>query len=528
MRDITPEQALKAFEAMTPEQQERLFRETDALAGKMPWVPNAGPQTQAYYSKADLLLYGGQAGGGKSELLLGLAMTAHRTSLLMRREYVALGGLLDRTQALLGKAHVRVAPPPRAETEDGRVLLFGAVQQPGDEQNFQGRARDFLGLDEATQFLETQVRFLMGWVRTADETQRARTVLATNPPVDAAGDWIIGMFRPWLDLTYPPEKKAESGELRWFITDPDGADVEVDGPAPIERDGQTYLPKSRTFISATLADNPYLVKTGYQSTLDALPEPLRSAVRDGNFMAARQDAEFQVIPSEWVRDAQQRWTPTPPEGAFMNAMGVDVAQGGADETVISRRRGFWFEPLVVVPGKQTPEGSDVAALVTKYRYHNATVAIDMGGGYGAAPREHLEANGVPVKKYNGANASGRKAKGTELKFSNKRAESWWRLREALDPNQDGGSQIALPDDPALAADLTAPTFKVTAQGLRVEAKDDIRKRLGRSTDRGDAVVMAWAVGDKPLTPSEQFRNFAEPKTRPKVVLGRAAQKRERK
>src|SRR3546814_3250182 len=58
------------------------------------------------------------------------------------------------------------------------------------------------------------------------------------------------------------------------------------------------------------------------------------------------------------------------------------------------------------------------------------------------------------------------------------------------------SPIALPPDPMLVADLTAPTFTVPPRGIKVESKEDVCKRLGRSTDRGDAVVMAWSAGLK--------------------------------
>jgi hypothetical protein len=55
----------------------------------------------------------------------------------------------------------------------------------------------------------------------------------------------------------------------------------------------------------------------------------------------------------------------------------------------------------------------------------------------------------------------------------------------------------LPDDPELLADLTAPTFEVrTTGGILIESKDDIRKRLGRSTNKGDACVMAHQPGNQ--------------------------------
>ena len=70
-----------------------------------------------------------------------------------------------------------------------------------------------------------------------------------------------------------------------------------------------------------------------------------------------------------------------------------------------------------------------------------------------------------------------------------------RMRELLDPSQPGGSKIMLPDSETLLADLTAPHWKVLSGGsIQLESKDDIRKRLGRSTDEGDAVVMSFWQG----------------------------------
>ncbi|NJN87932.1 MAG: hypothetical protein HC881_18595 [Leptolyngbyaceae cyanobacterium SL_7_1] len=80
----------------------------------------------------------------------------------------------------------------------------------------------------------------------------------------------------------------------------------------------------------------------------------------------------------------------------------------------------------------------------------------------------------------------------QLGFANKRAESYWRLRELLDPAY--GATLALPPDPKVLADLTAPRWKLTLQGILLESKDDIRGRLGRSPDLGDAIVMACNLG----------------------------------
>jgi hypothetical protein len=327
------------------------------------------------------------------------------------------------------------------------------------------------------------------------------------------------MFRPWLDPAH--HNPARPGELRWYITDAAGNDKEVDGPGKYEiGEGSEGVPdmveaQSRTFIPASLDDNPHLKDTNYRAQLDALPPVLRAAMRDGSFTAGRVDDLQQVIPTQWVIDAQNRWTEKPPMTAPMSAIGVDVARGGSDQTVLSPRYDYWFDHLTVIDGVETPYGTDVAAAVIKVRRNDATIVIDLGGGYGGAPLEHLKQNleGSPdgpdkvVFGYNGAGASTTRTRDRMFGFVNKRAESWWAFREALDPDQQGGSPIALPPDHKLVADLVSPRFKITPRGVQIEAKDEIFKRLGRSTDRGDAVVMAWSRGPTHLTHGKLWRSF---------------------
>jgi hypothetical protein len=460
------------------------------------WIPNQGPQTDAYFSPADVLLYGGQGGGGKSDLGIGLAFTAHRRSLILRRKYANLGSLTERAIEINGSRDgYNGSPPPLLRTADGRYIQFAGNQHLGDEQDWQGQPFDFKMFDEAVQFLELQVRFHLGWLRSTTEGQRTRALLATNPPIDSDGDWIIGMFRPWLDITHP--NPAKHGELRWFVTAPDGSDLEVDGPQPIKLPGADSVahPMSRSFIAAALKDNPYLIDTGYQKQLDGLPEPLRSAVRDGNFMASRQDADFQVIPTDWIVQAQARWTADGGKDTIMTAMGFDPAGGGSDAAELAYRHGGWYGPIVTAKGEETADGSASAATIVKHRRGNAPVIIDCGGGYGGAVTLRLKDNDIPHVRFVGAEASTKHTKDGSLKFANKRAEAMWKFREELDPDQEGGSVIALPPDPELRADLAAPTYTVGARGILIESKDELRKRLGRSTGKGDAVIMALSTGE---------------------------------
>ncbi len=86
---------------------------------------------------------------------------------------------------------------------------------------------------------------------------------------------------------------------------------------------------------------------------------------------------------------------------------------------------------------------------------------------------------------------GRQAGGGGMGFSNKRAESYWRLREALDPA--GSPTLMIPDDKELTAELTSLRWEPQGNNIKAEPKDDQIERLGRSPDKADAVVMAfWA------------------------------------
>jgi hypothetical protein len=137
----------------------------------------------------------------------------------------------------------------------------------------------------------------------------------------------------------------------------------------------------------------------------------------------------------------------------------------------------------------------MAAQVLAQRRANAALVVDMGGGYGTDVSSRLKENNIPFEPFNGANKSSGASMGG-LKLYNARAEAWWRFREELNPDREGGAEIALPDDPELLADLTAPTFEVRTTGILIEAKDEIRKRLGRSTNKGDAVVICLAPGNR--------------------------------
>jgi hypothetical protein len=175
----------------------------------------------------------------------------------------------------------------------------------------------------------------------------------------------------------------------------------------------------------------------------------------------------------------------------MDALGVDVARGGQDRTVLTARHGAWFGAQHVFPGSATPDGPTAAALAIKYRIGNAAVNVDVIG-VGTSVVDSLKATiGERAVPINGSAGSEARDHSGQLGFLNLRAEIWWKLREALDPQS--GQDLAIPNDPELRADLCAPKWKLSARGVQVEGKEDLIKRLGRSPDKGESLLYASAL-----------------------------------
>lgn len=466
---------------MLPYLSEADKKEIDSLISDDVWLPLPGPQTTAYESQADVIGYGGAAGGGKTDLAIGLALTKHRRVAIFRREGPQLIGIIDRMEEMIGNKDGYNGKDKIWRLKK-LVVEFCSAPHPGDEKKYQGRPKDLLIIDEAANFIESQIRFIMGWVRTTIKGQKCTTLMTFNPPTDDDGEWVIPFFAPWLDKKHP--NPAEPGELRWFAT-LDGKDIELENGDTFDHNGERVIPQSRTFIPSKVTDNPFLVDTGYIAQLQSLPEPLRSQMLHGDFLAGRQDNPWQVIPTAWVEQAQARWTE---EGRAkpLDSMGVDVARGGDDETVIARRHGAWYDRNDSHPGKATPDGQAVAGLVFAKRKDNAPVHIDVIG-VGASAYDQLK-GAVHTIAINSSEKSEKTDKSKSLQFRNKRAELWWLMREALDP--ESGDNLSLPPDDKLKSDLCAPRWKITAGGILVESKEDIYKRIQRSTNDGDAVVYA--------------------------------------
>lgn len=215
------------------------------------------------------------------------------------------------------------------------------------------------------------------------------------------------------------------------------------------------------------------------------------------------DAEYALVPRKWLEAAVARWQERPAlDPTQPTVVGLDIARLGGDSCALAVRQGEALHELVTWRGTTTTEtvvrvGAELERLglgpsardrlPARFASRVATVTIVVDEiGVGAGVLDVLSAEGRDVV---GFNAGRRPSSAGEGRFVNARAEAAWTLRSLLEQGT-----IALPPDLLLADELTGLRYKTEAVSgrLSLEPKGDLAVRLGRSPDRADAAVMAFA------------------------------------
>lgn len=282
----------------------------------MPQIsPQPGPQTEFLSTIADIALYGGAAGSGKSFALL-LEPLRHwgnakfgtvifrRTNVQVRNE----GGLWDESFQLfmpLG-AHPREAFL-EWEFPSGARLKFAHLEHEKTVYDWQGAQIALIGFDELTHFTAKQFWYMLSRNRSASGVP-GYIRATTNPDADS---WVRELIDWWIDKDGYPIKER-SGVVRWFIRINDSLVWSDSAKELVAIYGKEVMPKSFTFISASLEDNKILMEKdpSYKANLLALSRVERMRLLGGNWNVRPTAGMFfrrewfpviEAIPGGWQR-----------------------------------------------------------------------------------------------------------------------------------------------------------------------------------------------------------------------------------
>lgn len=297
------------------------------MKSKVELRPQKGPQEMFLSTSADICIYGGAAGGGKTYGLL-LDPLRHKntkkyTAVFFRKNSIQIhaeGGLLDESKSMYASikgATLKTSPRPRWNFKNGGSISFAHIERDDDLPKWQGSQITAIMFDELTHFSERQFFYMLS---------RNRTVCGVKPYVRAtcnpdADSWVAKFIEWWIDQDtgYPiPER---SGKLRWMLRRQDAiywADTreELWERFDLKTDEERAEPKTVTFIASTIYDNKILLDRNpqYLANLKAMATVERERLLNGNwkikpaaglfFKRTQLGSILQTVPADverWVR-----------------------------------------------------------------------------------------------------------------------------------------------------------------------------------------------------------------------------------
>lgn len=266
---------------------------------KIIFAPQKGPQEKFMATPADICIYGGAAGGGKTYALLLEALrhmnNPNFNAVIFRKEYTQItapGGLWDTSRLIYsyikGSCSLKT-PKLHWRFKSGATVNFAHIGCDDDCEGWQGSQIALIGFDELTHFSEYSFFYMMS---------RNRTTCGIKPYIRAtcnpdADSWVAEFIKWWIDQEtgYPiPER---SGKVRWmmrlnevifwFDTKQEAVDAAIENGVDYEK--AVIMAKSVTFIASTLQDNKILMKNdpGYMANLLALALVERERLLKGNW-----------------------------------------------------------------------------------------------------------------------------------------------------------------------------------------------------------------------------------------------------
>jgi len=492
------------------------------------------PQNDAYNCKAELIGYGGAAGGGKSVYGLMTALYKSHYAVIIRRTLKMHVGLQNFTNGKFPRRLVGNPPEFKPGEEDRRrgvkvkQLRFAYLDHESDLSSEQGNPKDKIIIDEAVHLPWEWVNRLMAHNRPTDADELAKdgfvcqTILTFNPPLNATGLWIIDLFAPWVDPMHPmyPRQHGEIlyytywGNSFYFYDSPEPLQVSpVDGSAlttPIQL-------KSITFFRADYRDNEvFRNNTSYLATLQGMREVERRAFLDGEMTASLVDEAGQIIRRRPWENAVKRWNATPPPTTPPLVVSIDIASGGDDHFVcMPFWKGGYAGMPVGIEGKNVPTVQAQVLHVEQYMFDvlrtspdQTAIIYDASGGWGSGfaeiwrqkyptatlvPFEGGKAAGIN-QVFNGigkdaeiGEISGMPLASGPIGFDHRIGAAWYRAGEMLEHEL---FSLAVPPHNRLAREAQSRLVEErNGARISIESKEKLNKKLGHSPDYADAWVM---------------------------------------
>lgn len=272
----------------------------EAEAEQIEIRPQPGPQTTFLSTTADIAIYGGAAGGGKSYALLVEPLRHvgkdNFGGVIFRREREQItneGGLWDEARNIYPLFGAKSNESDLFyQFPSGSTIGFAGLQQEKDVLKWQGSQIAFLGFDELTHFSEYQFFYMLSRNRSASAV-RSYVRATCNPDAES---WVADFISWWIDPNTGLPIPERGGALRWLVRnnnrnfwfdtarEAQAFATEI-FPEMVQKFGPEMFAKSVTFIPADLFDNPALLKNdpGYLANLLALPLIERERLLRGNW-----------------------------------------------------------------------------------------------------------------------------------------------------------------------------------------------------------------------------------------------------
>lgn len=239
-------------------------------------------------------LYGGAAGGGKTDYLITEALrqvdVPHYRAIIFRKTYPELEDVISRSHELYGSAF------PKARYNEskhawkfpsGAMIYFGSMQHTRDKLRYQGRHFDFIGFDELTHFKQEEYEYLFSRCRSSGPGLR-NYIRSTANPGGPGHPWVKARF---VSIANPGTSVVTAVKIKT----PDGGEIEME--------------KDRIFIPSSVFDNPELLKNNpeYIASLAMMPEAEKNALLYGDW-----DSFSGQVFTEWKNDPDnydtREWT----------------------------------------------------------------------------------------------------------------------------------------------------------------------------------------------------------------------------